>query len=166
MCVPYWWCTKHAQLIMGTWPIYKKHFLQLILTKKKQQLLFDKISPRDFYFFPFFSICTCHTWIASLSLVFLHKDCYLRLCKRGTIRNIHYETSHVSMNMANIRADSRFAPSQGETALLCNDVSHWLGISLESAMEYDSFINLIYVHIQVPGFIIYEFENLNSELPN
>ena len=51
MCVPYWWCTKHAQLIMGTWPIYKKHFLQLILTKKK--LSFDKISPRDFYFFSF-----------------------------------------------------------------------------------------------------------------
>ena len=32
------------------------------------------------------------------------------------------------------RADSRFAPSQWETALLCNDVSHWLGASLESAM--------------------------------
>ena len=31
------------------------------------------------------------------------------------------------------RADSRFAPSQWETALLCNDVSHWLGASLESA---------------------------------
>ena len=42
---------------MGTWPIYKKHFLQLILTKTK--LSFDKISPRDFYFCPFFSICTC-----------------------------------------------------------------------------------------------------------
>ena len=26
-----------------------------------------------------------------------------------------------------IRADSRFAPCQWETALLCNDVSHWLG---------------------------------------
>ena len=56
-CVSPWWCTKHAQLIMGTWPIYKKHFLQLILTKRK--LSFDKISPSDFYFFPFFSICTC-----------------------------------------------------------------------------------------------------------
>ena len=30
------------------------------------------------------------------------------------------------------RAYSRFAPSQWETALLCNDVSHWLGASLES----------------------------------
>ena len=33
------------------------------------------------------------------------------------------------------RADSRFAPSQWEMALLCNDVSHWLGASLESALE-------------------------------
>ena len=32
------------------------------------------------------------------------------------------------------RADFRFAPSQWETALLCNDVSHWLGASLESAL--------------------------------
>ena len=32
------------------------------------------------------------------------------------------------------RADSRFVPSQWETALLCNDVSHWLGASLESAL--------------------------------
>ena len=32
------------------------------------------------------------------------------------------------------RADSRFAPSQWETALLCNDVSHWLGANLESAL--------------------------------
>ena len=33
-----------------------------------------------------------------------------------------------------IRADYRFAPSQRETALLCNDVSHWLGAKLESNM--------------------------------
>ena len=32
------------------------------------------------------------------------------------------------------KADSRFAPSQWETALLCNDVSHWLGASLASAL--------------------------------
>ena len=34
------------------------------------------------------------------------------------------------------RADSRIAPSQWETALLCNDVSHWLGAWLESALQY------------------------------
>ena len=33
------------------------------------------------------------------------------------------------------RANSRFAPSQWETALLCNNVSHWLGASLKSALD-------------------------------
>ena len=32
------------------------------------------------------------------------------------------------------RADSRCAPSQWEKTLLCNDASHWLGASLESAV--------------------------------
>ena len=33
------------------------------------------------------------------------------------------------------RADSRFAPSQWEQVLLCNDVSHWPGTNLESALS-------------------------------
>ena len=33
-----------------------------------------------------------------------------------------------------LRAVSRFAPSQWERVLLCNDVSHWLGEGLESAL--------------------------------
>ena len=32
------------------------------------------------------------------------------------------------------RADSRVTPSQWETPLLCNGVSHWLGANLESAL--------------------------------
>ena len=32
------------------------------------------------------------------------------------------------------RADFRFAPSQWEMLILCNDVSHWLGENLESAL--------------------------------
>ena len=35
-----------------------------------------------------------------------------------------------------IRAESRFAPNQWEMALLCNNVSHWLDASLESALLY------------------------------
>ena len=35
----------------------------------------------------------------------------------------------------NNRADSMFAPSQWETVLLCNDVSHWLGANLETALN-------------------------------
>ena len=32
------------------------------------------------------------------------------------------------------RAESRFAPSQRKTVLLCSDVSHWLGANLESTL--------------------------------
>ena len=34
------------------------------------------------------------------------------------------------------RADSRFVPSQWETSLQSNTVSHWLGTNLESALLY------------------------------
>ena len=34
------------------------------------------------------------------------------------------------------RADSRFAPSQWEMALLCNTISHWLGVTLELALQH------------------------------
>ena len=40
------------------------------------------------------------------------------------------------MNAYVIRADSKFAPSQWKTALFCNDVFHWLGTRLESALCY------------------------------
>ena len=33
------------------------------------------------------------------------------------------------------RADSRFVPSQWETSLQSNTISHWLGANLESAMR-------------------------------
>ena len=42
-------------------------------------------------------------------------------------------------------ADSRFVPSQWETALLCNDVSHWLGASLESVLSiYTKSVRLLW----------------------
>ena len=47
---------------------------------------------------------------------------YSLICCTGHRHSLYY------------RADSRCAPSQWETALLCNDVSHWLGASLESAL--------------------------------
>ena len=37
-----------------------------------------------------------------------------------------------------IRDDFRFGPSLWETALLCNDVSYWVGASLELALFYDA----------------------------
>ena len=72
MCVPYWWCTKHAQLIMGTWPIYKKTLPTTDLNNNiKKQLSFDKISPRDFFSF-LFNLCL-------LIIGFDHFDDFLEL---------------------------------------------------------------------------------------
>ena len=42
---------------------------------------------------------------------------------------------YLTLTFIQIRADFRFGPSQWETALLCNDVFHWLGASLESAQQ-------------------------------
>ena len=48
----------------------------------------------------------------------------------------HHTELHQRSSPYYIRADSRFVLSQWEMALLCNDVSHWLSASLESALEY------------------------------
>ena len=48
-------------------------------------------------------------------------------CKNGQSPRDHLARMY-------IRTDTRFAPSQWETTLLCNDVSHWLGASLTSAL--------------------------------
>ena len=53
-------------------------------------------------------------------------DAWAPVCQTGSISG--------QCISSDFRADSRFAPSQRETALLCNDVSHWLGASLESAL--------------------------------
>ena len=50
-----------------------------------------------------------------------------------SILSFYTSTPWSSHHLAS-RADSRCAPSQWETALLCNDIYHWLGASLESAL--------------------------------
>ena len=63
------------------------------------------------------------------------------------------------------RAHSRFAPSQWETALLCNDVSHWLGASLESALSKPHPILTVsfYKEMMNPTFRFYKsVENFHS----
>ena len=53
-----------------------------------------------------------------------------------------------------IRADFRFAPSQWEAALLCNDVSHWLGAILESALVMGWFLpGTVYVLVNFSWII-------------
>ena len=56
-----------------------------------------------------------------------------------------------------IRVDSMFAPSQWETALLCNDVSHWLGASPNSALPaiFSTDLNLFnYIQFSISKSIV------------
>ena len=48
-------------------------------------------------------------------------------------RGIHRFPSQKASDAGDNRADSMFAPSQWETPLQSNAVSHWLGTNLESA---------------------------------
>ena len=60
------------------------------------------------------------------------------VCSQETRINWSHIVNNTSANESTQwttgRADSRFSSSQWETALLCNDVSHLLGASLESAL--------------------------------
>ena len=56
------------------------------------------------------------------------------ICK--FIGRYHCEKVNPSVTKKQCRADSRFVHSQCETALLCNRVSHWLGTSLNSALQW------------------------------
>ena len=42
-----------------------------------------------------------------------------------------------------LKADSMLAPSQWETALRCNDVSHWLGANIKSALALDEIRHIV-----------------------
>ena len=64
----------------------------------KKKLSFDKISPRDFYFCPFFSICTClcsHRPL--LNYRYLHKVALAVLCgSTGPLSDLRYSTGPLS----------------------------------------------------------------------
>ena len=63
-----------------------------------------------------------------------------------TFHQYNYVYMNISISMLHfsvwkISDDSRFAPSQWEKALLCNDFSHWLGTNLESALKIIAFLS-------------------------
>ena len=57
----------------------------------------------------------------------------LRLNAKMPSYKVVFACKVTNVGMIQLRAHSRFAPSQWETVLLCNDLSHWLGASLEPA---------------------------------
>ena len=87
---------------------------------------------------------SCHTYVAETATLVTHppqtqrfNSCNHSGCSmipspcRSSLSLVHSVTAQCDSWP---RAVSRFAPSQWETALLCNDVSHWLGASLEPAL--------------------------------
>ena len=75
-----------------------------------------------------------YTMMISSSLTFLKVNWLLFHIDFSLMSyHIYFPMNSVSVNVIR-RVDSRFAPSQWETALFCNDVSHWLGTNLESAL--------------------------------
>ena len=91
-------------------------------------------------------------------------------------------TYYCGIYVISIRADSRCAPSQWETPLLCNKVSHWLGASLKSALSiihtdidtnihpHNQYLINIYIKIQTSlsqfDIDIYENDNMPWSLIN
>ena len=67
-----------------------------------------------------------------------HHHCYINNRRFQLWRQSwHHDNHRFSVTLSNqyrAGADSRFALSQWETALLCNDVSYWLGANIESAL--------------------------------
>ena len=49
--------------------------------------------------------------------------------------SLSHSRSYLLLQLISVSADSRFVPSQWETASLCNVVSHWLAAKLESALS-------------------------------
>ena len=77
------------------------------------------------------------------------------------IKSPEVNASHRFLWDIHCRADSRFAPSQWETSLQSNNVSHWLGASLESALyflipalqwlfSWTTFEDKAWFHLRVP----------------
>ena len=92
-----------------------------------------------------FAGCVC--WRFTLKPIILHSSNAhnpLGQVKYVITREYFYPTYYLQIISSYVRADSRFAPSQWETALLCNDVSRWLGANLESAL-YTENKTMLYV---------------------
>ena len=89
---------------------------------------------------PFFSVTNVLSHLASL-IIMLHICIVKNSSHFPYDAYVHHEfvTNASRFNCRRIRkivlrAGSSFTPSQWETALLCNDISLWLGASLESAL--------------------------------
>ena len=65
----------------------------------------------------------------------VEKPFILLILTATCVNHPQHAQGNILKEQFNVMAESRFAPSQAEMLLLCNGVSHWLGTSLESALN-------------------------------
>ena len=91
------------------------------------QILWDVITCPCPWYLLLAHTSSFETWRPAMTTRYWRNRCK---CIRNTFINSDMKLAMWSKKL------TRFAPSQWETALLCNDVSHWLGASLELALIY------------------------------
>ena len=86
------------------------------------------------------SFCEHNTNICQFTNMFLFTvkiqlKCDFSNCGQWLSEHLHWRQLLCSSRTGSIRADSRLAPSQWDTSLQSNAISHWLGANLESALS-------------------------------
>ena len=81
----------------------------------------------------------------------------ITIMSNQSLRNIGI--NHIKA-IKHYRADSRLAPSQWETALQCNAVSHWPGANLDSALHN------VWESVGGPQSIYLHLRSIFSQLPS
>ena len=84
----------------------------------------------------FLVLLFCVLWVITLITVCIVTYHYVwnMVMTEATAVLLQAFSGAVQSHAMAFRADSRFEPSHWEMALLCNDVSQWLCVNLESAM--------------------------------
>ena len=85
---------------------------------------------------------------------------YLCYCWVGLLPTVRRNVFGL-FSLSGHRAGSRFAPSQWETPLQSNAVSHWLGANLESALWHIEPPN---THVSTLGWLISPWTNVHRSL--
>ena len=109
------------------------------------------------------------------AVTFFHaRNCYYRVVTSFIVRSYHpprkichsSRTGNTCIRIPAFRVDSRFAPSQCQTTLLCKDVSYWLGASLESALSICPQLRPSHIHSTHQKLRDFIYGNIANLAPN
>ena len=128
----HWSCGIRINGIVGKWNLNKVYLMFLCLCY---------VSYISIFFFSYIQCLTCVYKFSSNKIMHMYWHFVDVVYQNNAYLASTWPVYGLALLGSSImawryRADSRCVPSQWEMALLCNDVSHWLGASLESALRY------------------------------